>query len=150
MGFWLLLCLALNARAVPPPPAPPPSTSEGPQTNAQLVYQLRHGSHGEQQYAARELHRAVRSAVRDERYAPADSMRALEARETLVELQGPLGVACIASLNEPSLARSCANILVLLETSNAVEPLKAALSAGPGWRSRRALQRALDQLEPSS
>lgn len=146
MGLWLVLGLTLSALAVPPPPAAPPTTQQ-PETPKDLVAKLRQGSRGERKYAARELRRVVRDAVQAERHADPDSIRGLEARQTLAELQDPLGLACVASLSDPAIARNCAEILGMLEFESAIAPLRAALEVDPRWRTRRAMERALTDLE---
>jgi len=99
-----------------------------------------------QTYAARVLRRRVRSAWRVAA-RNRDDLQTIEARQMLGEFDALVAPRCIRQLSNPGTLRPCAQILGMLETKAALEPLRMALAQSRPRCTRKAIERAIFRLE---
>jgi hypothetical protein len=120
---------------------------EAPQTTLDLINDLRHENPSRRLYAARELRRQARHALRDANARPGS----LKADESLVALtlfdEKVAGICIDAVASDENIARQCADILGLLETVAARPALSAAAARADARGLQRALARALRRIE---
>lgn len=136
----MLLLLLRAALAAPPTPIAPELEMD-PQ---QLVANLKGDVLKDRVYAARELRRQARLAVAD--LSSSDDLRAAEARLRLEALDSDVAPACIAALPDPKVSGLCADVLRVLETTEALPALRAELPGARGAQARK-LSKAIHFLE---
>jgi len=96
-------------------------------------------------YAARVLLRRVRSAWKSS-VKDSDDIDVLEARQTLSEFDEIVAPRCLRMLSTNNTAKPCIQILGMLETKAALEPMHQQL-ASAGWCKARLLRRAIGRIE---
>lgn len=133
----------LSARAAGPLKGLPVSQDT---TNARYAADLVSGDGPKETYAARVLRRRVRSAWRAAARDRED-FQAIEARQILGEFDALVAPRCIRQLSNPRTLRPCAQILGMLETEAALEPLQTALTEPLGRCTRKAIERAIGRVE---
>ena len=129
-----------------PPKAPFPKDAKEPSLQAYL----RDLSSSESQarlFAARELRRQVRWALRVTSRDDGTSLSASEGWLMLEDFDRSLAPVCIAGLNEPNISGPCASILGLLETESALPALQESLRNAPRMQVRRKTQRAINNIQ---
>jgi hypothetical protein len=98
-------------------------------------------------YAARVLLRRIRTAWRMSTKDD-DSIEVLEARQTLNEFDEIVAPRCLRMLSKSNTAKPCIQILGMLETEAALDPMRQQLGSA-GWCQARLLRRAIGQIEGS-
>ncbi|MCB9759044.1 MAG: hypothetical protein H6739_04325 [Alphaproteobacteria bacterium] len=148
----LLLLLPVFA-AQPAQPALPPNAKASGYADRSIedwARDLRGGSRAERKLAARELRRQTRDVSRAVVRAPEGSIRQLEAWQTWDDLYNGVVRPCTVGLTTPEIARPCAQMLGMLQATEATPALEAALAAEPRRRTARAIRAALDSLAEAS
>jgi len=97
-------------------------------------------------YAARVLQRRVKEAWRIGGLN-GDHLRIMEARQKLADFDELVAPRCARLLHVNNLLGPCARILGLLETPNALDPLRKIDHTDIGLCQRRAIQRAIKRIE---
>ena len=97
-------------------------------------------------FAARVLLRRVSEAARVGNQTTAD-IQVMEARQRLEDFDRLVAPKCMRLLNTSNIARPCARMLGLLETADAVEPLRVLVTSDPGFCTKRAAQWAIKRIE---
>jgi len=141
------LLLLTTAAAATPPPSKPIGTPGGQGEEVQLpvlLKDLQEGDHAEKRFAARELRRQARLALRGQ--GSSSPVRAVESRQLLSDFDHSVAPLCIEQLDDPWTRRHCADILGMLETESALPSLEQRLIVEDSRRTRRHLQRAIDRI----
>ena len=116
-------------------------------SNARYASDLVGSDASDRLYAARVLLRRVRTAwklsTKDD-----DSIEVLEARQTLTEFDEIVAPRCLRMLSTSNTAKPCIQILGMLETEAALDPMRQQL-ASAGWCQTRLLRRSIGQIEGS-
>lgn len=145
LGVGLALCagpaLAVDARTVRDP--------EQVRTVQDELDDLMSGRAPERRYAARNLSRQVRQALRASERA-SHPEREAEALLFLEDMDRLVAPQCIASLDEEEVLLPCARILGLLETQAARAPLAERLEALESRRARRIVSEALARIDAAA
>lgn len=119
-------------------------------TSADLVGELRHENAARRLYAARELRRQARAALRDAD-APPGSIRADESIVALRLFDEKVAPTCAEIVDKDvDIALQCADILGMLETQAALPALRAAAARNTNPRLLRHLHRAVDRIEAAA
>ncbi len=100
----------------------------------------------ERLFAARTVRAEVKGALAVSRRAPPDSLAALDARSTLVEVDLRIVGSCTAGLTYPDTAPLCAELLADLEHVEMIPAISAAKEAAANSASKRRIDRALATL----
>jgi len=98
-------------------------------------------------FAARELRRQVRWALRVTSRDEGASLSASEGWLMLEDFDRSLAPACIKGLDEPNISGPCATILGLLETEAALPALQESLHKTRRPQVRRKTQRAINNIQ---
>ena len=98
-------------------------------------------------FAARELRRQVRGAIRATRRNRPGSLASDDAMAQLEDFDRTVAPRCISVLGKDDVRLHCAEILGMLETAEALAPLRAALEQEQRPRVRRHIQRAITLVE---
>ncbi|MEL6345682.1 MAG: hypothetical protein AAFV53_21415 [Myxococcota bacterium] len=110
-----------------------------------LLRTLQHGRQPEQIDAAKDLRRHVRLMISHLGFK--DMALSMEARQSLSDLDETLAPVCISKLPQEHLMGVCAEILGMLETTEALPALELALEATENRGARRKVQRSVDHLQ---
>jgi HEAT repeat protein len=97
-------------------------------------------------FAARVLLRRTKEAARIGNRESTE-LRVLEARALMSAFDVKLAPRCTRLLTTKNVARACAQILGLLETQEAIGPLKALIAHEPSRRVRRSATHAIDRIQ---
>ena len=97
-------------------------------------------------FAARVLHRRVRAAQRVGTKSN-QSIRVLEAQQRLDDFDQLIAPQCTRLLGVDNISVLCINILGLLQTEAALQPLQDIQSLGPKGCKAKALRRAIKRIE---
>ena len=111
-----------------------------------LIADLSEGRPPDQLFAARELRRLIREELKDLDHR--DPVRSMEARQNLALFDRVLAPMCVEKLSVEPLTASCADILGLLETEDALPALREVQESTTGRAQRRAV-RAIERIEES-
>ena len=151
MALLGLLLLGRPAAAVGPIAGGPAVGTAPPSESVivdRLLADLDHPDAPRRLFAARELRRRVKQALR---LSESDRGDALDAQAALLELQvydERLAPRCLLALSEPQTLLPCVDVLGLLETE-AARPGLEELARGGKRRARRHAERALERLGPA-
>lgn len=98
-------------------------------------------------YASRVLRGELRRALRTEAKAAPGSLAQLDARALLVELSDRLPRACTTALRYKNSVAPCADMLAMLEATDALPALREALEGETRRGPRKSLEAAIEALE---
>ena len=146
LALWLAACLsvaphhayAVGSRMGPAGVAP---------TTEKYVSDLGSSNAAKRRYAARVLLRWVHTARRRAARGPQDDLTRAEALQTLTNFDQMVAPRCTTDLHVAELTGPCADILRLLETQSALEPLRLQLTKEARKGVQRRLRRAIDIIE---
>ncbi len=114
-------------------------------SNARYASDLVASDASDRLYAARVLLRRVRNAWRLST-KDNDTIEVLEARQTHNEIDEIVAPRCLRMLSTSNTAKPCIQILGMLETQAALDPMRQQLGSA-GWCQTRLLRRAIGQIE---
>lgn len=142
--------LALLALSAAPAHAVDVQSEAAVQSNKSLsdyLGDLEGSSDPDRLYAARVLRGELRRALRTEAKAAPGSLAQLDARALLVELSDRLPRACTTGLRYKNSVGPCADMLAMLEATEALPALREALKGETRRGPRKSIENAIAALE---
>jgi len=141
-----LVALAALLWASPADSAPAIPPGSPPPTFGSYLHKLTGDDRSDRLFAGRVLRRQVRGALRATRRDRPGRLAYDAGLAALDEFDRELAPACIATLDVRNVAGLCADILGLLETQAALEPLREARAGEERARTQRRIDRAITRI----